>query len=202
MRCDEESAYTPAGSRVLEIGFEGVRDRCLMYTREDDPAARYVPARERVTDVSTRASFSLAKKCIEKCEKEHPSCPKPNPSAILPDCVIDCEEPQNPKLVATGGSKHGLYLALSYVWGTEGQPKTETSNVETYTTRGIDIEILPQTIRDAIHVTHSLGHRYLWVDALCIIQDDDDDKKRQLGQMGRIYSVPRQLHNHQRGMRR
>jgi hypothetical protein len=32
-----------------------------------------------------------------------------------------------------------------------------------------------------------LGHRYLWVDALYIIQDDLADKAKQLPMMGMIY---------------
>lgn len=52
---------------------------------------------------------------------------------------------------------------------------------------GIDIATLPQTIRDAITVTRALGFRYLWNDALCIIQDSPDDKARVIGRMGDIY---------------
>jgi hypothetical protein len=47
---------------------------------------------------------------------------------------------------------------------------------------------LPKTIQDAVRVTHQLGIGYLWVDALCIIQDDEEDKTREISLMGRIYS--------------
>ncbi len=47
---------------------------------------------------------------------------------------------------------------------------------------------LPQTLQDAIIVTQRLGHRYLWVDALCIVQDDETSKQIELAQMGRIYT--------------
>ena len=46
---------------------------------------------------------------------------------------------------------------------------------------------LPQTIRDAVIVTHRLGLRYLWVDCLCIIQDSKEDKDREVAQMHNIY---------------
>lgn len=50
------------------------------------------------------------------------------------------------------------------------------------------IKDLPETIADAVFVCQSLGIAYLWVDALCIIQDDGQDKVEQIGQMHQIYS--------------
>jgi hypothetical protein len=47
---------------------------------------------------------------------------------------------------------------------------------------------LPQTIEDAMHVTRSLGERYLWVDAFCIVQDNLADKHSQIIHMDAIYS--------------
>ncbi|EIW52269.1 uncharacterized protein TRAVEDRAFT_135799, partial [Trametes versicolor FP-101664 SS1] len=54
-------------------------------------------------------------------------------------------------------------------------------------TAGINPANLPQTIRDAIYVTHELGMQYLWADTLCIIQDSGQDKRRELARMHRIY---------------
>ena len=56
-----------------------------------------------------------------------------------------------------------------------------------YSTHGIDIRVLGQRVRDAIQVTHRLRIEYLWVDALCIKQDTDEDKANELAQMGNIY---------------
>ncbi|KAL9609351.1 MAG: hypothetical protein Q9167_005876 [Letrouitia subvulpina] len=47
---------------------------------------------------------------------------------------------------------------------------------------------LPYTIRDAIQCVSDLGETYLWVDSLCIIQDDEDEKRHQIFQMDRIYT--------------
>ncbi|CCF41923.1 heterokaryon incompatibility protein [Colletotrichum higginsianum] len=52
---------------------------------------------------------------------------------------------------------------------------------------GIRIGDLQQTVRDAIAVTRRLGFRYLWIDALCIIQDCNADKDREIGNMAMIY---------------
>jgi hypothetical protein len=48
---------------------------------------------------------------------------------------------------------------------------------------------LSQTIRDAMQVSLNLGERYLWVDSLCIVQDDPVDPKRQIDTMDFIYSA-------------
>ena len=51
----------------------------------------------------------------------------------------------------------------------------------------IPFRLLPATLQDAIVVTRQLGGRYLWIDALCIIQDDDDDKAREIHAIPSIY---------------
>ncbi|KAF3003587.1 hypothetical protein E8E13_006800 [Curvularia kusanoi] len=69
------------------------------------------------------------------------------------------------------------FLALSYVWGTTAFATTKSGNIDTLMQPGgLKVETwLPRTIRDAIHLTRLLGYRYLWVDALCIIQGNKDD---------------------------
>lgn len=96
-----------------------------------------------------------------------------------------CTNPGRPHLAATNGQR-GKYLALSYVWGGDQVHKTTTSNISAYE-HGIDLGLLPATIRDAIHVTRALGFQSLWVDSLCIPQNSDADKRRELGRMHRIY---------------
>jgi hypothetical protein len=52
---------------------------------------------------------------------------------------------------------------------------------------GIDITSLPKTIQEAICVTRALNLRFLWVDALCILQDNEEDKARECSRMDQIY---------------
>jgi len=83
----------------------------------------------------------------------------------------------------------GAYAALSYCWGSDliGVVKTEKTNLETHR-RGILLSSLSQTAQDAVQVSRGLGIRYLWIDALCIIQGDVEDWRREGAQMHRIYS--------------
>ena len=50
------------------------------------------------------------------------------------------------------------------------------------------LDELPRTIKDAMSLTKSVGEQYLWVDSLCIIQDDPDDKEHQIAAMSHIYT--------------
>ncbi|UPL04048.1 hypothetical protein LCI18_014982 [Fusarium solani-melongenae] len=66
------------------------------------------------------------------------------------------------------------YLTLSYCWGKSNSPaKTTPQNYEKRR-ENIDTESLPLTIQDAIRLTRVMKIRYLWVDALCIIQNLED----------------------------
>lgn len=82
------------------------------------------------------------------------------------------------------------YLALSYCWGDSGdagtQFKTENATIDGMM-RGFLLEEVPKCIRDAVEVSRALGVQYLWVDALCILQDDKSDWEMQSSQMARIY---------------
>ena len=85
------------------------------------------------------------------------------------------------------------YLALSYCWGDptkiEHLKLTNRNFAQLHTPGELSKEngAVPSTIRDAIYLTECLGYQYLWVDALCIIQDDLVDMKAQLHLMDRVY---------------
>lgn len=80
------------------------------------------------------------------------------------------------------------YLALSYCWG-GAQKYTTTKQRITSGDSHLDWSQIPHTIQDALIVTASLGYKYVWVDSLCIVQDDDIYKKaKQIGMMSNIYT--------------
>ena len=79
------------------------------------------------------------------------------------------------------------YLALSYVWGSyRGRLHFEASERDL-----LPFQLpheLPRTIEDAIHVTRVLQERYLWVDAICIPQEEGcPEKIQELRRMDTIY---------------
>ena len=87
--------------------------------------------------------------------------------------------------------QRGRYAALSYAWGSE-QRLTTTENNLSALQQGIDVSNLSKSLQDAIVVTHRLGIRYLWIDALCIIQKspeaDSEDFLIESAKMAQYYN--------------
>lgn len=80
------------------------------------------------------------------------------------------------------------YVALSYVWSTALSINLLKDNLYALAKpKGLKVETLSRTIADAMDVVAAIEERYLWVDALCIIQDDENDKTSQVYQMDKIY---------------
>jgi hypothetical protein len=108
---------------------------------------------------------------------------------LLPTRLIEVEldTGTQAKLVETGG-QYGQYVALSYRWG---KPPALELQVENYKElkKKIPVKKLPKTIRDALIITSKLGIKHIWVDSMCIIQNEPDkaDWKREARQMGDIY---------------
>jgi hypothetical protein len=70
------------------------------------------------------------------------------------------------------------YAALSYVWGSVETVHLLKKNMSRLMSEGsLDHynSRLPQTIQDAIQVVQLMKQRYLWVDSLCLVQDDPED---------------------------
>jgi hypothetical protein len=83
------------------------------------------------------------------------------------------------------------YAALSYCWGPEQDAKhqlrTLSLNLSQHHER-IQFDASTRVVQDAITTARALSIRYLWIDALCIIQDDANDWRKESGQMGMIYA--------------
>ncbi|KAK8220913.1 heterokaryon incompatibility protein-domain-containing protein [Phyllosticta capitalensis] len=83
------------------------------------------------------------------------------------------------------------YACLSYVWGNVKEFRATRKNIHRLKKPGaLDHERVPATIKDAITACQHLGIQYLWVDRVCIVQDDEDpngEKRSQIKNMGSIY---------------
>jgi hypothetical protein len=80
------------------------------------------------------------------------------------------------------------FAALSYVWGSKQFFRLTSHNLAQLTVdSSLDTITLPQTILDSIELVGLLGLRYIWIDALCIQQDNAQDKAYQIHGMADIY---------------
>jgi hypothetical protein len=105
---------------------------------------------------------------------------------MLPKRVIDVDQLRVCEFnsaVATNNS----YIALSHCWGSSQTYKAEKRSIE-HRMKSLQWRDIPKTFQDAILTTHSLGFRYLWIDSLCIIQDDEDDWAMESSKMSHIYA--------------
>lgn len=112
---------------------------------------------------------------VEKCRAEHRLCMIPmrrSDQKLTQLHVIDCIDRQ-----VVPAPTSCQFVALSYVWGTSVKPRPLDGAAK-----------LPQTIEDAILVTRALGLQYLWVDSICITQNDGPDFLHQLHQMDLVYA--------------
>ncbi|TGO12283.1 hypothetical protein BTUL_0091g00280 [Botrytis tulipae] len=80
------------------------------------------------------------------------------------------------------------YAALSYMWGGPQKTVLLKDNWKVLQESGSLNGRVSKTVQDAMGFSQQLGIRHLWVDALCIIQNDDSDKAIQIGKMGSIYA--------------
>jgi len=80
------------------------------------------------------------------------------------------------------------YLVLTHMWGGIDIPcKTMNNKISLYQDIGIDFNVLPKTFQDAVRITAATGFQYLWIDSLCIIQDDEGDWQRESAKMAAIF---------------
>jgi hypothetical protein len=105
----------------------------------------------------------------------------------LPLRVLDVSpsESRSVRLLETEG-KVGYWACLSHCWGGE-QPLISTKKTLSHRLKDIPWGNLPKTFQDAVVVARAMGIQYLWIDSLCIIQDDEEDWYVQSAQMADIY---------------
>ena len=102
---------------------------------------------------------------------------------LLIDTVHQC--------LTTSAAPDASYAALSYIWGQVQTLSPSGPNISQLCVPGAFAQpeyFLPRTIQDAIDVTHALGVRYLWVDAVCLFEDDQETRHALIKNMGAVYA--------------
>lgn len=137
---------------------------------------------------SSAECMATVKRWLDQCVSTHLGC-RTERDPQLPYRVIDLGPEKNTRfmrLVETDNEKRGKYLALSHRWGGSEPCQLEKGNLRDRLTE-IRLAELPPNFTDAVHLSAELGVQYLWIDSLCIIQDDKEDWDRESAKMASIY---------------
>jgi hypothetical protein len=177
----------PQSSYVCNLSVGNKGDRCsiVWYAYESNNAVAAIGTKRPRPDLSSDEVFDQAKYWIETC-KRHSNCLQ-QLDGQLPKIVVEVASSESPTTcrLVEPHDHSGQYVALSYCGGKQSYVLT-TENKEDLMIR-LDENRLPQTILDAIHVTRRLGYQFLWIDALCIVQNSATEKTEDIVNMHKIY---------------
>ncbi|KAI1346281.1 hypothetical protein F5Y01DRAFT_319880 [Xylaria sp. FL0043] len=134
---------------------------------ERKPTLKY--SMDIISDTRTSEAFDRAMKWLSHCRANCTGCNRERDSSFMPKRLL------NVGCNRTGDAPDRVFLfdAVSPAPYAHGS--------------GIPISALPQTIQDAVTVCRGINIQNLWVDSLCIVQDDGDDWSQEAGRMFDVY---------------
>lgn len=169
--------------------------RQVVYTAHNKEFGKTSAASENEASFKLSQDFSLVSSVVDwttvtrwkaRCEQKHKTCGE-RAMGKLPHHfrLIDFGN----KRVIDADINTPSFFALSYVWGADSEKETSLrqENLSELQKSG-SLDDLPQTIADTMRVCKQLDQPYLWVDRLCIVQDDKKDKYGQIRSLEAIYS--------------
>ncbi|KAK7747109.1 hypothetical protein SLS62_009164 [Diatrype stigma] len=182
MRFDSErfTLHGQANHPVLQI-----------YSAKGQPQAyRFPHAPELPVNAAATTTHKFIRRCLEDCVRNHIACRKAGQGLdpIWPKRVLQIDPSSaRVRLVPFNKSMDQQYTALSYCWG-PGQPPFKATQTTLPALRdGISVKVLPRTIADAVRFSLQIGCTLIWVDSLCIVQDDPADWDEESGKMSTVY---------------
>ncbi|KAF9776740.1 hypothetical protein IL306_005045 [Fusarium sp. DS 682] len=141
------------------------------------------------------ASMTFVRQCLAECHSGHEDC-RPL-RIVMPKRLVYFERAAGPKKSSQQKRFRlkllpfavGSYAALSHSWGEQSDDMLKTTRTTEAEFMGnIDWDRLPKTLQDGITVAHEMGLQYIWIDSLCIVQDDKVEKSEEMPKMGGIYA--------------
>ncbi len=125
----------------------------------------------------------MATQWLQDCLGYHNRCGN-GPESLLPTRVLDVDSPIVRLYVSCG--EKAQYVCLSHCWGLSQIIITTAKTLQDRIS-GIPWTSLSRTFQEAITFTRSLKVRYLWIDSLCIVQDDKHDWEQEAARIAMIY---------------
>ncbi|KAF2135324.1 uncharacterized protein K452DRAFT_239586, partial [Aplosporella prunicola CBS 121167] len=144
-----------------------------------EPSQTTLPGAEHI-------NWNFIKDRLDHCRNNHGSCTPPQREHWTDFRLIDVD-----RMCLVLPHDNPRFVALSYVWGVGLEANTiqcTKSNLPILEQEGsLQSLSLPATIQDALEACAKLDERYLWVDRLCIVQDDAETKQHQIEHMESIF---------------
>ncbi|ROW08800.1 hypothetical protein VMCG_02709 [Cytospora schulzeri] len=141
-----------------------------------------------------RVNVDTVRRWLDLCREHHIDTCKPHSTGLSRDLIASSRlrlmDLQDNCLATFEPLGDVEYATLSYVWGSSLPTCLLTESFAHFSSPGSLTPYasnLPNTVRDAMVLVQSLGIRYVWIDSLCIIQDDEEDWRYTSSLMGRIY---------------
>lgn len=133
----------------------------------------------------TTYPLALISQWLKDCTQNHPQC-QMNARDFVPTRLISaCVNAPRLILWETFVSPP-QYATLTHCWGHEKYDTLKTQNLHEFQRR-IPDSALSRVFKDAITVAHDLSIPYIWIDSLCIIQDNSHDWLREAATMSSVY---------------
>lgn len=155
-------------------------------------------------DTSSPETYRQMEAWLETCDKGHLKCQVATESPYVPTRLIHLDSSTDlvgdnllgssflPRLISTKGTSmefsNTQYMVLSYRWPEDfpNEPKSTRETILNHM-QGLDVSKLPQVFNDFFQIAARLRVEYVWINSLCIIQDDQEDWNREAAQMSQIY---------------
>jgi hypothetical protein len=133
----------------------------------------------------TKESLTIASQWLKVCRESHDNCNK-HVQKIRPSRLVSTN--RNFTRVVLRNELEGCpaYATLSHCWGKAKFDTLKIHNLDTFREQ-IPEKALSQTFKDAIIIAQEFGIPYIWIDSLCIVQDDKDDWTREAASMSTVY---------------
>lgn len=181
-----------------------------IFDRYSDPKS-HLPYLQppRFADIGSHESLGKIRSWLDSCGNDHKYCTISTSAVFFPTRVVDVQNIKNGRVVlrdkteVLGSNLDGKrpegtypqYWTLSHRWGDPekiikllgGNSNEETISNEEQFRKGIPLNDLSPTFRDAMELVDKLGYRYIWIDCLCIIQDSSSDWEQEARTMKDVY---------------
>ena len=162
------------------------RNSFQVFTHAEDFASHTISNRPIAKYPGSTTNLALYSSWLDACQREHKCAAMRGemPARLIE--ITGTPEDTSLQLRTTADTGRVTFAALSYCWGGEQPLQLSEHNLTNYA-QSIPLQEQPKTIQDAVKVCQAIGFKYLWNDALCILQDNPNDKSIEIAKMPSIY---------------